>query len=109
MNWRIEPEALVNATAEAFPFAGLDAPPSAREQAWSARLQEALLGMDAQDARGLDEWLAQRAASDEPHRDEARLVAAWDTLIRDAHGGSGAFDHWASMQAGHDQGADHGM
>jgi hypothetical protein len=99
--WRIDPEALANATSETLPYAGPSAPPSAREHAWAARLQEALLGMDAEDPAGLDQWMARHAAAAQPHVAEAELVAAWDTLIRDTYGDQGTFDHWAQVQ--HDQ------
>jgi hypothetical protein len=75
--WPVEARLFAEAMWAARRFRGADVTPA--ERAWSARVDQALAGLDALDAAGVDDWMAVHATAAAPELFEARLVAAWDT------------------------------
>ena len=57
---------------------------------WSARVDEAVHGLDAVDPSRMDAWMQAHAESPVPEVYEARLVAAWET-----HADAGSSWEWA--------------
>jgi hypothetical protein len=75
--WPVDARLFAEAMWAARRFRGADVTPA--ERAWSARVDEALAGLDDLDLAGVDDWMAVHATAAAPELFEARLVAAWDT------------------------------
>lgn len=82
--WATDPAIHADAVAQAIPYTESSLVPDGAERAWSARVQAAVDGMDVTDPTGLDAWMQAHAESTEPHMQEAALVAAYETEVRDS-------------------------
>jgi hypothetical protein len=88
-SWPVDADRLAEASRSARPYRGVQ---DEAERAWSSRVDAAVHGMDGLDRAGLDAWMQAHAASPQPHRYEARLVAAWETRQNTPTTGDGDVD-----------------
>ncbi len=77
--WPVDAARFGEATATARRAAGDALGASEVGQQWSARVDDALHGLDALDPSRLDAWMQAHAESPVPEVYEARLVAAWES------------------------------